>query len=43
MKFNSNDDVSLEGEKIYTILQKDDVNKFVKTNATDFLSESLNF
>ena len=38
IKFNSIDDVSLVGEKIYTILQKDDLNKFVKTNAPDFLS-----
>ena len=38
VKFNSIDDVILEGEKIYTILQKDDLNKFVKTNAPDFLS-----
>jgi len=38
VKFNSIDDVSLEGKKIYTIIQKDDLNKFVKTNAPDFLS-----
>ena len=37
MKINSNNEVSIEGEKIYTIFQKDDVNKFVKTNAPDFL------
>ena len=41
MKFNSSDDVSIEGEKIYTIFQKDDVNKFVKTNAPDFLSSEF--
>ena len=38
MKFKSNDDIRIEGEKIYTIFQKEDVNKFVKTNAPDFLS-----
>ncbi len=41
VKFNSIDDVSLEGEKIYTILQKEDVNEFVKTNAPNFLSGEL--
>ena len=41
MKYNSNDNISLEGENIYTILQKDDVNKFIKTNATKFLPEEF--
>ncbi len=38
VKFNSIDDVSIKGEKIYTIFQKEDVNEFVKTNIPDFLS-----
>ncbi len=41
MKFNSIDDVSIEGEKIYTVFQKDDVNKFFKTNSPDFLSREF--
>jgi hypothetical protein len=38
MKFNSADDLKIEGEKIYTILQKDDVKKFVKMNSPNLLS-----
>ena len=43
MKFNSIDDVSIEGEKIYTVFQKDDVNKFLKQIRLIFYLESLNF
>ena len=38
MKFNSNDDVTILGDKIYSIFQKEYVNNFVKINAPDFLS-----
>ena len=38
MKFNSTNDVSIEGEEIYTIFQKEDVNKFVKINALNLFS-----
>ena len=37
-KFNSIDDVRIEGEEVYTFFQKEDVNEFIKTNAPDFLS-----